>query len=566
MERKSENTGERGQAGILVAVALTLFLLAGIGFAIDVSQLYSQRQLAQNAADAAALAAMMSIFNATNTTNATFNNTFGNIATAGQNPARLNCGSNDNHTPCYYARQNGFDPSNGDNVYVDFWSQANAFTQEPGVSISTAAKDAVPLLRVTVIRPVPATLMRLVGGGTKNVAAQATAAITTSVAPIPILVLHPTANGALTTSGTGNTDKIKICGGPKKSIQVNSCAGTGGSIAKPNGSGSVSCASGAAFTWNGNPVIDLSRAGPLDTGGCATGTGGDFGNFGLPLTVSGSSPLNLGTAGVYLDPTSVLADPLINVTAPTTAGLTTDPATCTESSGGPFTCVDGSNKAVTCPATDISGAAIPNGKCTVFKPGVYTKTGGALADMKNTNYMIFTPGVYYVQSGGVNFNANSSGQTQNFPTTQGVYPTCANADTNTGCGVLFYLSPNGTTGNAFNVAANAKNIFLLGSDPTLSYQKILIFVDHAAPALSHTLGGGGTWNVTGTIYLTNTVPTILNSASQAQFQSFGFQGNPASGTVNGEIIVDSLNLGGTPNITMNLDPALQQIRQIALVR
>jgi hypothetical protein len=402
--------------------------------------------------------------------------------------------------------------------------------------------------------------MKLAGGGTQTIAAQATAAITTSVAPIPILVLHPTLNGALTTSGTGNTDKIRICGGPKRSIQVNSCAGTGGSIAKPNGTGSASCQSGAAFTWNGNPIVDLSKAGPFDTGNCSTGTGGDFGAFGLPATISGTTPLNLGTAGTYLEPASVIADPLINVSAPTTTGLSNrDNTSCVENQGQ-STCTDISGNAVSCPSTDLAGASVA--KCTVYWPGIYT-SAGPLGTLKNTNYIIFTPGIYYVQSGGIAFQSNSSAQTQNFPTTQGVYPTCANPDASTGCGSLFYLGANGGT---FSVSSNAGDIFLLGSDPTLSYQKIVIFVDHGAPAQSHTLGGGGTWNVTGTIYMTNTVPTILNSSGQSQYQSFGFQGNPASGTVNGEIIVDVLNLGGTPNITMNLDPATNQIRQIALVR
>jgi Flp pilus assembly protein TadG len=563
MQHKAANSKEKGQSTILVVVALSLFLLAGMGLTLDVSQLYAHRQLAQNAADAAALAAMMSIFNGTNTSS----NTFG-TPIAGGNPVRLQCGSTDNHTPCYYARQNGFDPANGDTVYVDFWSQANAFAKEPGVSISNASKDPVPLLRVTVMRPVPATLMGLVGGGTKKVAAQATAAIVTSVAPIPILVLHPTASGSLSASGTGNTVKIKICGGPRRSIQVNSCAGTGGSIAKPNGLGSVTCASGNSFTWNGNPTIDLSHAGPLDTGGCLTGTGADFGNFGLPASVSGTVPINFGAVGTYLDPASVIADPLINIAAPTTAGLTKDPPTCAEKSGQ-STCTDGQSAPhpVTCPSQDLATSPVAVSDCTVFRPGWYSNASGPLSNIdQKTNYAIFTPGIYYVDAGGVNFAQQATGQTQNFPTTQGVYPTCANGDAKTGCGVLFYLSPNGGANNAFSVAANASDIFLLGSDPTLTYQKILIFNDHWSVARSHTLGGGGTWNVTGTVYLTNTVPTILNSAGQAQFQSFGFQGNPASGTVNGEIIVDSLNLGGTPNITMNLDPATLQIRQIALVR
>ena len=559
MQRTTGNAKEKGQATILVLVALGLFLLAAMGLTLDVSNLYSQRQLAQNAADSAALAAMMSIFNGTNTTNATTNNTFG-VPAGGGNPARLNCISSDNHTPCYYARQNGFDPANGDTVYVDFWSQANAFAQEPGVSISNASQDAVPLLRVTVKRPVPATLMRLVGGTTKNVAAQATAAITTSIAPIPILILHPTDTGALSSKGTPS---ITICGGPRRSVQVNSCAGTGGSIAKPDGGGSVSCVAGSSIDFKGAPIkVDLTHAGPLDTGDCNTGTGADLGNFGLPL--SSPSQITYGIVGTYLDPASVIADPLLGVPAPTTAGLTNqDNSECDPSK---TTCKDALGKTVTCPATDAFGVAVSG--CHVLNPGLYTSKG-PLASIKK-DFVIFTPGVYYIQSGGISFDSLSGGQTETPPPSgPAAYPTCTNGDAKTGCGILLYLAADGKNQNTINLGANAgksSDIALLGSDPTLTYQKILVFVDHTAIAQSHSLGGGGNWNVNGTVYMTNTIATTLNSPGATQFQSLTLQGGSGSGTVTGEVITDELGMGGNSGIQMNLDPAKKQIRQIALVR
>ena len=559
MKCKTGSKKEKGQATILVLVALGIFLLAGIGFTLDVSQLYAQRQMAQNAADAAALAAIMSIFNATNTGT----NTFGNIPGGGGNPPRFTCSSNDNHTPCYYARQNGFNPANGDTVYTDFWARANAFTQEPGVAISTAAQDTVPLLRVTVMRPVPATLMGLVGGGTKTVAAQATAAITTTIAPIPIVILHPTLSGALNLSGTGSTNKIKICGGPRRSIQVNSCAGTGGSIAKPDGTGSASCGAGGSFTWNGNPTIDLSHAGPLDTGGCTDGTGADFGNFGLPVTVSGTVPVSFGTVGKYVDPAAVLADPLLSVPQPTTSSLGPQDGSACPEGVGKNTCGDIKGNPVTCPATDFFGNG--TGGCIVLKPGIYT-SAGPLGSLKN-NFYIFTPGVYYIQSGGLNFDANSSAQTQTLPPAgPGPYPTCTNPDASTGCGVLFFLAANGNNANVLSISANASDIAILGSDPTLTYQRIAIFVDRTAIAQSHSFGGGGQWNLTGTIYMTNTIARTLNSTGQTRFQTLSLGGNSGSGTVTGEIIVDALGLSGSPGIQMNLDPGTQPIRQIALVR
>jgi Flp pilus assembly protein TadG len=58
---------EDGQAIVLVALAMSLFLLAAVGLAVDGSTLYTHRQMAQAAADAAAQAGIMSIFDGTNT-------------------------------------------------------------------------------------------------------------------------------------------------------------------------------------------------------------------------------------------------------------------------------------------------------------------------------------------------------------------------------------------------------------------------------------------------------------------------------------------------------------------
>jgi Flp pilus assembly protein TadG len=570
MENKNRHARQRGQATLLIILSVGLFLLAGIGLMFDVSNMYAQRQLAQNAADAAALAAITSIFNHTNTNNSTFNNTFGNIPNGGGNPARLTCGSTDNHTPCYYARKNGFDPSYSDTVYVDFWNQANAGSQEPGVAFTTNAQNPVPLLRVTILRPVKTTLMRMVSAASETIAAQASAAIVFNNAALPILVLHPTLDGALS---LGGTPAITICGGPNKSIQVNSCAGTGSSVA------GVSCGTKAtSLSTNGTATIDLSRAGPSGNAACTASAGANLGNFGLPTAAP--SQITFGT-GHYIDPASVLPDPLATVVAPTTTvpqalANQDNTTTCAENAGQSI-CFDGqtpTSHSVTCPSQDVFGAAVTS--CVVLKPGIYTSSG-PLGNLKN-NYYIFTPGIYYIQSGGFAFNANSGGQTETAPpTTKGVtaYPSsCTNPDPCTGCGALFYLSSGGGTLSVASNAGTKQGIALLGSDPSASctssgtsysYQGMVFFVDHAAPAQSHTFGGGGNWSVMGTIYMTNTVNTILGSTGQSQYQSLGLQGNGGNGTVSGEIVVDSLALGGSTAITMNLSATTQQIPYIALV-
>jgi uncharacterized membrane protein len=66
----SQRKRERGQVIILVLLAMSLFLIAAAGLAIDGSNLYAHRQMAQATADSAAQAAMMSIFDHTNASGA----------------------------------------------------------------------------------------------------------------------------------------------------------------------------------------------------------------------------------------------------------------------------------------------------------------------------------------------------------------------------------------------------------------------------------------------------------------------------------------------------------------
>ncbi len=101
---------EEGQAVILVALAMSIFLIAAIGLAIDGSHIYAQRQMAQTAADAAAQAGIMSIFDGTNS---------GGTA-AFSTGSSFNCSTTDARTPCIYASKNGFGGSANDTVTVSF--------------------------------------------------------------------------------------------------------------------------------------------------------------------------------------------------------------------------------------------------------------------------------------------------------------------------------------------------------------------------------------------------------------------------------------------------------------
>src|SRR5881296_2209565 len=192
--------GQKGGVVILALLGMGIFMLGAIGLAIDVSYMYSHRQMAQVAADSAAQAAIMSVLDKTNVDDGTCNNVFGASA--------FSCTANsDCRTPCRFARYNGFGVGT-DDVYVEFPASVDGVTK-------LSSEDNPNLVRVTVTRDVQTWLMRMVGAAaTSKVRVQATAAIVSDNSPIPILVLHPYLDKAFQVGGTQGT--IKICGGPKR--------------------------------------------------------------------------------------------------------------------------------------------------------------------------------------------------------------------------------------------------------------------------------------------------------------------------------------------------------------
>lgn len=472
--------GERGQALVLVAAALGIFLLGAVGLAIDVGQLYAHRQMAQSAADAAAQGGIMSVFNETNVDG----NAFG--------PDPFTCGTADTRTPCAYARLNGFGSTAADNILVEFPGSV------PGV------EDSLSLIRVTVQRTVPTTFMRLLGPGSGTIAASATAAIVDTLSPVPIVVLHPDLQYALDINGT---PQIKICGGPPKSIQVNSRD------------------TNAVRTRGGANVVDLSHAGPKDNGYCETGTGADFGNSGGPVPYPNEGGLYLGV-GKYIAPASPIPDPLASVPVPEKpAGASLKSPLANGESG--------------CPAAPLK-------PCMLYYPGLYPSG----IEVKNET-AVFSPGVYYMESGGFKNAANGD---------MYMCSGCPDADI-TVQGMMVY----NTGGGVFEVGANA-GAHLVGAPITSIYKGILLFNDRAAATAEHRLGGGGELSLKGTIYITNT--KALMQGSPSTYQTVLLQGTPGSETlIEGQIITSVLRMGGNAGIEMRLDSGANlKVRQVALVR
>jgi hypothetical protein len=491
---------EEGQAVVMVALAMGIFLIGAVGLGVDGSMLYSQRQKAQMAADSAAQAAMMSIFDGT----------YGSGSTA-FTLSTFTCGTTDAKTPCKYASMNGFGSTASDTVTVSFPASSAA----PGVAL--AGGYPANLVEVDVSRSVPTTLMRLLGPTATTIQATAIAAVVNVTAPIPILVVHPTMSGAFSTNGGVD---VKICGGSHRSIEVNSSSTT-------------------ASTTAGGGTVDLSKAGPPDPGDCSTGNGADFGVWGGP----GTAPFTFlgGSTGKYLPAASWRPDPLANVSPPDPTTLPTAPTPTALGNG-----VNG------CPAS-------PKKACMLYYPGIYT--GGI--DGKNST-PVFSPGIYYIQStSGMACAANCD-----------MYmATGVAADSTTGTSwaaghmLVYNTGPSANPSNAgpINLGANG-SIFLTGSPSSSSYQGILFFQDRSSQAQAHSLGGGGALQLVGTIYLTNTRATMLGTPSH--FQSLSLQGNPSSSTtIQGEIIVDALSLGGNAGITMNLSStAAYVVSEVALVQ
>ena len=97
----TNSNSEAGQALLLVILGMGIFLLGAAGLALDGSNLYANRQMAQAAADAGAEAGALSIFDGSNSI---AGNTHGFATNAG-----FQCASSDARTPCYYAQTlNGF--------------------------------------------------------------------------------------------------------------------------------------------------------------------------------------------------------------------------------------------------------------------------------------------------------------------------------------------------------------------------------------------------------------------------------------------------------------------------
>ena len=78
---------------------------------------------------------------------------------------------------------------------------------------------------------------------------------------------------------------------------------------------------------------------------------------------------------------------------------------------------------------------------------------------------------------------------------------------------------------------------------------------------AHQIWGGGSVTLTGTVYINR-----RSGLTTTTFQSVALGGGAGSTTtVTGEIIVNTLSLGGNGSVNMNLDSNTRIVKQVALI-
>ena len=591
--RRRANNQQAGQTTTIVALVMGLFLLGLAGFAVDVSNWWLHRQMAQGAADAACTAGVMDMLAA-----ASSGITAGGFP-SGSPPATFNCSSSTSTAACQYAALNGYNTGGllsnqaSNDVQISFPASSSVpnlkvcSSTNPPPCIPAAARVANPFILVNVTDRVPTTFTALLSGkGTQDVAASALCGIIQATAPVPIIVLNPTCQHSFQVSGSSD---IKIIGGPTRSIQVNSdnatCAAAG---------------TNSANGCSGSGTVDLSQGGP-------SYSGSEFAVTGSPGTPSVSF-----TAGGTWTNGGPISDPYTLVSAPTFASLSASPT-----DGAPVMVSHG-----------VDGCPDNTKKCAEYQPGIYTHS----IVVKNVT-AIFVPGIYYMKvttpdtenggtpgSGCLASKVNGQDRYALAVGSNGVVrPSTATGDGSNG--IMFYLSGTGNgnyasvffdsssgsspdnidqyaTSNAtcpggtappkqLGIPQNVNGNVLVGqctsggtyigagsTDTTGGIRGLLFFQDRANADTNGqpSMQGGGGLILSGNMYFHNCRADgagINCSAPNTGYQAFlQMQGTPSGGTyVLGNITADEIVLAGNGAIAMSLNPnAVYNILKASLLQ
>ncbi len=556
---RSNGSAESGQIMVSLLLMLAIFLLAMVGFAVDLTNLWFHRQAAQTAADAACSAGAADML----------------MVAVGTPMPRMgftpgtpgNCTSGVG-TICFYAKANGFNgaglssSSASNSVNWDFPSSI------PGVTTPSTSLTSNPFLKVVITENVKTYFLYTVHGTSyQKVVATSTCGVTGTVPQAaPIVVLNPTIPEALHLTGGSH---IVIVGGPTNSIQVNSSAN--GQPNANSSSNAVECDGGSGYP------IDTSMAGPK-------GTGGNLSIHGGPLTnqfCGGNYILNDPTGTHWKSPVATFADPYSAVPAP---ALPAAPVVASHPvPGAPVRPATQGTWVATgtdsCPNTNpqqhyltwSSQYGNVYGNCLEFNPGYYP-TGIDLSSLAGygSDVAMFMPGVYYLNG---NLHVGSSTTIRNAwiglqPATQGVmfYFISGGPVFDGGSGQPSsyinpvpsqYLNCTGTTGSTLMPASLTGNVLAAQCTAAGTYvgapstdvlsaagNRGLLF--NLAPGDVYrgtVIGAGASLNFTGVLYFHN-----ANYQDQVTLNGAG---NSTSYLL-GNIVTDQLTLAGSGTIKMGL--------------
>ncbi|MGH9617679.1 MAG: pilus assembly protein TadG-related protein, partial [Acidobacteriaceae bacterium] len=356
------NGRESGQIMIAMLLMLAVFLLAVVGFAVDLTSLWFHRQAAQTAADAAcqagatdmeALAAGLAMPN------------------MGFTPGTSGDCASGTGSICFYANANGY---NGSGMLAN--SPSNSVTWSfpasvAGVTTPPSAITSYPFLNVVVTENVKTHFLFTIHGTSyQKVAASCTCGTTQIAEAAPMIVLSPSAASAFYYSGGA---AFNILGGPPRGLQVNS-----------TNAKAIDCEPSA---W-----IDTSKGGP-------EGTGSSVGVVGGPSTAPSQATcpgggFNGGTTGGWTAAALPVPDPYAGVAAPTKPPLST---TASE----PHVVVYGQDGCPDHSPTNYVRDQTPHSGCLEFEPGYYSSA----INLNANDMAIFKPGIYYMDG---NLNVGGS--------------------------------------------------------------------------------------------------------------------------------------------------------------
>lgn len=529
--------GETGQASVLMVVTLT-FLLASLGFAVDLVNMWFHRQSIQTAADAACLAGAMDMLDGV-----------GGVSTPGKNftvGTASNCVTSPTASICKYAGFNGFSgagytaSTSGNSVAWTFPSASSV----PGVTAPSSTITTTPFLQVSVTENIRTWFMSLVGIQYQAVTAASTCGLTPIRAAPPLVVLNPSVANALSLSGGPS---VSVIGGPQRSMQVNS-------------------ASNSAVYLGGSSTLDFTKAGPL-------GTGGDLGIVGADPS---SSSYSGGTTGRWLSSVSPLPDPYAGVPAPA------KPATCTQCSGTSVAhywdgCPDSSGCTEYSPGYYPSGIKVKD-TTAIFLPGLYYLGGDLTGDSNSILRNAWTykstvgptpapstpaDGVMFFLTGGAGMSFVSNSGSKTVDAVPSSYLVCNSGQTlpsgvpaSLNGNVLWaQCTTNGTYDNYANTLVHSPD-----TESTTGSRGMLVYLDRTStPPYNLSAGGGGSMAFAGTFYL---------HQANSYGDIFSLSGGSGTGTyVIGKIVTDELALGGNGGISMALsNDASVNIIKAALVQ